>query len=141
MTHSGSSDPANGEKRARILLVSPEENFRKTLCRILDRCGYRVDFCGNGEEALVRVGSSSFDGVVSHVHLPGSVCGVTLLSRLRAQGSEVPVLLLTERETERLRHALDTTPGATCISRHADLDFLKSALAACVNPHRPARHL
>src|SRR5688572_8206565 len=102
MTHSGTNGSPS-EKRARILLVSPEDNFRRTLCRILDRCGYQVEFVGSGEEALVRVRSSSFDGVVSHVHLPGSVCGVTLLSRLRAQGLEVPVLLLTERETERLR--------------------------------------
>lgn len=133
------SDPTH--KRARILLVSPEENFRRTLCRILDRCGYQVSVAGSGEEALTCVRESAYDGVLSHVQLPGAICGVTLLSRLRSQGLEVPVLLLTESETERIRHALDANPAASCVSRHCDLDFLKSALEACVFPHRPARHL
>jgi CheY-like chemotaxis protein len=135
------SVPETAKKRARILLVSPEENFRKTLCRILDRCGYRVEVADSGEEALGRLGGERFDGVVSQIQLAGAVCGVTLLSRLREKGLDVPVLLLTESETQRIRDALEANPGAACISRHADLDFLKSALAACVFPHRPARHL
>ena len=128
-------------KKARILLVSPEENFRRTLCRILDRCGYRIEVVGSGEEALARLTSEAFDGVISQIQLLGPICGVTLLSRLREKGVDAPVLLLTESETQRIRNALEANPGATCVSRHADLDFLKSALAACVQPRQPARHL
>lgn len=126
-----SSIPA--EKRFRILLVSPEANFHRTLKRILDRCGYQIEVVDTGEEALARAREARFDAVVSQVHLPGAVCGLTLLGRLRAQGIDVPVVILTEKETERLRRALESTTGATCLSKDADLDRLKSTLAACLS--------
>ena len=118
------------EKRSRILLVSAEANFHSTLKRILSRCGYQIDVVNSGEKAIDRVREERFDAVVAQVHLPGTVCGLTLLDRLRAEGIEVPVLILTETETERLRRALESTTSATCISSDTDLDRLKSTLAA-----------
>ena len=118
------------EKRTRILLVSAETNFHRTLKRILSRCGYQIEVVNSGEKAIDRVREERFDAVVAQVHLPGAVCGLTLLDRLRAAGIEVPVLILTEKETERLRRALEATTGATCLSSDTDLDRLKSTLAA-----------
>jgi DNA-binding response OmpR family regulator len=121
------------EKRSRILLVSPETNFHRTLQRILCRCGYEIDVVDTGEEALERVRRSPFDAIVSQVHLPGEICGLTLLNRLRALGMDVPVVMLTEKETTRLREALGATTGATCVLKDTDLDSLKSMLAACLS--------
>ncbi|MEA2627441.1 MAG: two-component system, NtrC family, response regulator GlrR [Candidatus Binatota bacterium] len=124
---SGSED-----KRARILLVSPEANFYATLQRILGRCGYAIEVAATGEQALERIGSQRFDAIVSQVHLPGTICGVTLLQRLRAYGLEVPVVLLTEEQTDRVRRVLESSSRVTCVSQHADVDSLKSTLAACL---------
>jgi DNA-binding response OmpR family regulator len=125
-------------KPTRILLVSPEVNFHRTLKRILGRCGYQIDVVDTGEEAMERIQTTEFDAVVSQVHLPGAVCGLTLLGQLRAQGIGVPVVILTEKETERLRRALESTTGATCLSKDTDLDCLKSTLAACLSPSTPS---
>lgn len=121
---------SRADKRSRILLVSAESNFHRTLMRVLCRCGYQIEVVNTGERAIDRARQERFDAVVAQVHLPGSVCGLTLLDRLRAEGINVPVLILTEKETERLRRALESTTGATCLSTDTDLDRLKSTLAA-----------
>lgn len=87
-----------------------------------------------GEAALERACTEAFDAVVSQVDLPGSVCGVTLLQRLRERGVRVPVVMLTEQQTNRLRTALGCTNGATCLSKDVDLDLLKSKLAEFLSP-------
>lgn len=123
-------------KRSRILLVSPEANFHRTLQRVLCRCGYQIEVVDSGEEALAKTGGDAYDAVVSQLHLPGTVCGLTLLSRLRDRGIGVPVVILTEKETERLKRALECTNGAKCIRQDDDLDLLKSTLAEILShPH------
>jgi CheY-like chemotaxis protein len=121
-------------RNARILVVSPETNFFVSLKRILGRCGSTIEVVESGERALERASHESFDAIVSQVQLPGAVCGVTLLNQLRAHGLAMPVVLLTEKQTERLKHAVASTSGVTCMSQHADLDSLKSTLAACLLP-------
>ncbi|MGH7819168.1 MAG: response regulator transcription factor, partial [Candidatus Binatia bacterium] len=106
-----------------------ETNFHRTLERILCRCGYEVCVVNTGEAALERAFAEPFDAVVSQVDLPGSVCGLTLLQRLRERGIHVPVMMLTEQQTNRLRNVLGCTNGATCLNKDVDLDLLKSKLA------------
>lgn len=132
---------APGDRPCRVLLVSSEPNFTRALERILGRCGYDVSVVDCGEGAFGRAISDRFDLIVSQVDLPGSVCGITLLHRLREQGVEIPVVMLTEQDTDRLRRHLGCSPAATCLNKDVDLDLLKSTLAACLAraaTHRPA---
>ncbi len=71
------------DSKKRLLLIACNENFRRTLVRILCRCGYSVDAAGSGEDALNRLESASYDAVISEVLLPGTVCGLTILDRVR----------------------------------------------------------
>ena len=121
------------EDRSRVLLVSPEANFHRILERILTRCGYAVRVATSGEAAFDEAMDTGFHVVVTQVDLPGPVCGLTLLSRLRERGLEVPVVMLTERDTERLRKILGCTSGTACLSQDVDVDMLKSTLASFVS--------
>ena len=114
----------------RLLLIACNQNFRRTLKRILCRCGYSVDASDSGEAGLVRLESTSYDAVVSEVFLPGDVCGLTLLDRARRQRPDLPVILLTEGDTARIRSALDRSDGVTCLSMPVDVDQLKRVIAA-----------
>ena len=53
---------------------------------------------GDGEDALWQTGSINYDVIVLDLMLPG-VDGLTVLARLRAAGSRVPVLVLTARDS------------------------------------------
>jgi DNA-binding response OmpR family regulator len=113
----------------RLLLVACSENFCKTLRRILGRCGYAVDCCRSGEDALVCLGLGSYDAVISEVHLPGPVCGISLMEQLRNAGYQLPVIFLTENETARIRTALGAWSGVACLQLPLDVDRLKDLVA------------
>jgi DNA-binding response OmpR family regulator len=86
-----------------ILLVEDEEHLARGLSFNLKADGYRVEWFECGEPALERLaqqGSPRVDLVVLDVMLPG-ISGLELLRRLRKAGNEVPVLLLTARDTEQ----------------------------------------
>lgn len=115
---------------SRLLLVACSENFCKTLRRILSRCGYDVACARSGEEAIASLITTSYDAVISEVHLPGLVCGISLMEQIRAAGFSVPVIFLTEQETARIRAAVDSTSGVACLQMPLDVDQLKTLVAS-----------
>jgi len=115
---------------SRLLLVACSDNFCKTLRRILSRCGYEVECAGSGEQALTRLADGGFDALISEIHLPGPVCGITLMQEVRAAGHEIPVIFLTEQETARIRAALDAWEGVACLQMPLDVDQLKAVVAS-----------
>lgn len=121
------------ERRARLLLVSAEENFDRTLKRILSRCGYFIETVESGPEALARVQDGAYDALIAQVHLRGEWSGLSLLGQLRSRGLQLPVVLLTEEETRRLRATLRATTRAISVTKDADLDYLKSTIASCLD--------
>src|SRR5258706_5041756 len=93
-----------------ILVVEDEDALATLLQYNLDKEGYRVDLCGDGEEALIRIDEKQPDLVVLDWMLPG-VSGIEVCRRLRqrAETRNLPIIMLTARgeETDRIR-GLDT---------------------------------
>ena len=81
----------------RILVVDDDRAVRASLERALQVHGYDVAVAANGVEALRRLGEQRPDAVVLDVNMPG-VDGFGLTRRLRADGDDVPILLLTARD-------------------------------------------
>ncbi len=83
----------------RILVVDDEPTIRDAVGYALRGEGYDVEQLGSGEEALHAIESSKApDLVVLDLMLPG-LSGVEVCRRVRA-GSDVPILVLTARDTE-----------------------------------------
>jgi DNA-binding response OmpR family regulator len=82
----------------RLLIVEDEEHIASGLCFNLEADGHHVTLCDNGEAALEEIASdpSRVDLVVLDVMLPG-IDGFTVASRMRAQGWQTPILMLTAR--------------------------------------------
>ena len=83
---------------SRILIVDDEPNLRHTVGYNLRREGYEVVQVPDGETALTAAQSQPPDLVVLDLMLPG-IDGLEVCRRLR-QGSAVPILMLTARDTE-----------------------------------------
>ena len=123
---------------SRLLLVTCSENFCKTLRRILSRCGYQVDCARSGEDALSNLSRAGYDAIISEVHLPGEVCGISLMEKVRAAGHAVPMIFLTEQETARIRAAVDSARGVACLQMPLDVDRLKDLVASrCAKSEPP----
>ena len=84
----------------RFLLVEDEEAIRHGLTELFRQHGYQVDDVGAGLAALERIARQAYDLVVLDLMLP-DLDGLEVLARIRAQGVQTPVLILTARGAEQ----------------------------------------
>ena len=87
-----------------ILVVDDDAGLRRALRRVLASHGFDVEVAAGGAEALTHLRQRPFDLVVLDVMMPGSD-GIEVCERLRAEGDELPVLMLTARDAIRDRVA------------------------------------
>ncbi|MBD0338780.1 MAG: response regulator transcription factor [Thermoleophilia bacterium] len=83
---------------ATLLVVDDEPAVREALRRALELEGYRVRLAEDGADALAQIAAEETDAVVLDVLMP-VLDGLTACRRLRQQGSRVPVLMLTARDS------------------------------------------
>jgi DNA-binding response OmpR family regulator len=82
----------------RILVVEDEDKVRRFIVRGLKAEGYAVDAVPDGKEGSHYLFSYSYDLVILDLNLPG-MPGTELLRQLRRENSQVPVLVLTARDS------------------------------------------
>ncbi len=78
----------------KILLVEDDENLNKNIAFFLEKEGYQVDACLNGEDALYYCQEGAPDLILLDRMLP-FLDGMELLQRIRAERNTTPVLMLT----------------------------------------------
>jgi DNA-binding NtrC family response regulator len=78
----------------RVLVVDDEQNLRKILAATLQREGYEVTVCADGEQALAALGRDGADVVVTDLVMP-KMDGLSLLRRVVARHPDVPVIVIT----------------------------------------------
>jgi two-component system, OmpR family, response regulator MprA len=90
----------------RLLVAEDDRAVRTSLVRALELEGYDVDAVTNGAEALERLAGAggAADLLVLDVSMP-LVDGLTVCRVLRAEGSRLPILMLTARAEPRDRVA------------------------------------
>ena len=82
-----------------VLIVEDEKNIVDILRFNLERKGYRVLEAYDGEEGLRRARAEKPDLILLDIMLPRMI-GFDVCEALRAEGDNVPILLLTAREEE-----------------------------------------
>jgi len=81
-----------------VLLVEDEENLHEALKLNLELEGYEITSAYNGTEALRKVEQEYFDLIIMDVMLP-EVDGITVTEMIRIQNNEVPILILSAKNT------------------------------------------
>src|SRR6266446_2372740 len=84
----------------RVLVVDDEQSLRKVLAATLQREGYEVTVCGDGEEAIAALERNGADVVVTDLVMP-RMDGLTLLRKVVARHPDVPVR--SEEHTSELQ--------------------------------------
>lgn len=87
--------PSASAPRTTVLLVDDEAGIRSTLGSFLERSGHRVLLASDGVEALDLLAGHPIDIVVTDVLMP-RMDGRELVRRVRAHGTWVPIILLTQ---------------------------------------------
>ena len=86
----------------RILLVEDEPSIRDLVRLNLELEGYEVISTGNGRKALELIEGQHFDLLLLDVMLP-DVDGFAITEQVRLTNTEVPILLLTAKDTSQDR--------------------------------------
>ena len=80
----------------RILVVEDESAIRELIRDSLSLIEIETDGVGDGLEALNRLRRQRYDLVILDVNIP-KIDGLALLSKIRDEGSNIPVLVLSAR--------------------------------------------
>lgn len=78
----------------RILHVEDDEQTARMVSEIMSRTGDRVTTVANGKEGLRRASEEPFDLVILDRMLP-DMTGIDIVTKLRAAGLAIPVLMLS----------------------------------------------
>lgn len=86
------------QDKPHVLVVDDEPAVRDSLRRSLEFNGYQVSLASDGAEALAGIASGNPDVVVMDVMMP-RLDGIETTRLLRNTGNDVPILVLTARDS------------------------------------------
>lgn len=81
-----------------ILLIDDEAIALTNLTHVLQREGYQVTACRNGEAGLAALRKTPFDLVLTDLKMPG-IDGMEVLREVRLNHPDVPVIMITGHAT------------------------------------------
>ncbi|MEO6397071.1 MAG: PAS domain S-box protein, partial [Tepidiformaceae bacterium] len=130
-TYSQSLAPtlAPTEVGGRVLVVDDEESVRRVSQSMLQRLGYEVIACRDGDEALAAVAlySNPYTVLLLDMLIPGSG-GSDVLRRLRAVGTDCPVVLMSGYSEEEALHGLPEGTQAAFLQKPFTMAELKDVI-------------
>lgn len=125
------------EATARILVVDDEPAITDSVAMALRYDGYNVAIALGGDEALTLFSQHTFDLLVLDVMLP-DVSGLEVTRRIRANGSDVPVLFLTARSAVSDRVAGLSVGGDDYVTKPFSLIEVVARVHAILRRRAPA---
>jgi DNA-binding response OmpR family regulator len=88
-------------KNPKVLVIEDDPSYSRLLQMYVERAGASCDICDDGNQALYRVLSGSYDFVLVDMHLPG-MDGIMLAVMLRDKGYTKPLIAITALKLENI---------------------------------------
>jgi CheY-like chemotaxis protein len=111
----------------RLLIVDDDPSIHELILAMLVGARWEVDSASHGEEALALLQIRPFDVVLADILMPG-MDGLALLGQLRARHPDIPVVMMTVKNTPE--HVLGSLrrEAAAYISKPFSRDTLLSTI-------------
>lgn len=94
-----------------LLMVEDDDNFREMAVAWMRRKGHQVEEAANAQEALKLFEKKYFQVAIFDMNMPG-ISGLELLQRLKADGVETQILILTGQAT--VENAVEAMKMGAC---------------------------
>ena len=78
----------------RILLAEDDDSLRNFLARALERAGYEVTTCADGDEALAALDGADWDLLLTDIVMPGAD-GIEVARRAAARQDGLRIMFIT----------------------------------------------
>jgi DNA-binding response OmpR family regulator len=121
---------------SKVLVVDDEPNIRLVFRTALESAGYLVDEAAEGASALGLLKESPRDVVLLDLQMPG-VGGMEVLRRLRDEGDDVPVVIVTAYGTIPDTVAAMKLGAVDVLSKPVTPEALRRAVAEVIDRHAP----
>ncbi|OBA92338.1 DNA-binding response regulator [Mycolicibacterium fortuitum] len=128
--------PASGEGHVTpesvnrtVLMVDDDPDVRTSVARGLRHSGFDVRVAASGKEALRLLSNESHDALVLDVQMP-ELDGVAVVTALRALGNDIPICVLSARDTVNDRIAGLEAGADDYLTKPFDLGELVARLNA-----------
>lgn len=118
-----------GMPEARLLVADDERTILDLLCASLRHAGFEVLAANDGREALSLARSGRPDVLILDVMMPG-YDGFEVVSRLRDEGLDAPVLFLTARDATEDKVRGLTVGGDDYVTKPFSLDEVLARIRA-----------
>ena len=82
----------------RLLIIEDDQQLGDALKTGLTQFGYIIDWLKDGESAKSAIKSENFELIILDLGLP-KLSGLLLLQQIRQEGNQIPVIILTARES------------------------------------------
>ncbi len=115
-----------------VLVVDDEPHMRRVLEIMLRKAGHLVFVAGNGREALEVLRDNPVDLVITDMRMP-KMDGIELLTRLRQDGVEIPVIVITAHGSVESAVNAMKLGASDYVLRPFDIDALELAIARVLN--------
>jgi FixJ family two-component response regulator len=121
-----------------IHLVDDDDAVREGLALLIGTVGLRVAHWPDPQEFLDRFDRESIGAVVLDMRMPG-LSGLAVIERMRAQGVDQPVIMLTGHGTVEMCRRAFKSGAAEFLEKPVDDVALLEALQAAVRAHVQSR--
>ena len=82
-----------------MLIIEDDAELAKLITIHMRDLGFEVESVGDGAEGLKRASEGNYDFIILDLQLPGMI-GFDVCQRLRQEGVQTPILILTSRREE-----------------------------------------
>jgi two-component system cell cycle response regulator CpdR len=106
-------------RMTRILLAEDDDSLRGFLARALERAGYEVRACADGDEAVAAL-DQTFDLLLTDIVMPG-VDGIEVARQAAARQPELRIMFITGFAAVALAAANQAPAGAKVLSKPVHL--------------------
>ena len=100
----------------RILLAEDDDSLRAFLSRALQRAGYEVTACADGDEALKVLDDHQWDLLLTDIVMPG-VDGIEVARQAAARQQGLPIMFITGFAAVALAAGDRAPAGAKVLSK------------------------
>ena len=134
------AEATGGRFAGRVLLVEDEPLVMRMMERRLCKLGLDCVTAASGAEALRAFEKNGpFDILITDIVMPGSIQGYGLVTHLRRQQPQLPVILMSGYASEDIPQGNACAPGAIRLMKPVSKDALVEALHALLAGARGAR--
>jgi two-component system, LuxR family, response regulator FixJ len=128
------------QKHHTVYIVDDDDDVRDSLRALLEACDFTVRDFSSGRDFLVARRKGDGDCLLLDLHMP-QLDGVSVLAQMRAEGSELPAIVITGRSDPALKQRALQNGAFAFFGKPVPEDVLLNAIDCAIASRATNSHV